>query len=267
MDRYFEANRRLWDGWTDLHWRSPFYDVDAFRAGASTLKAVELAELGDVRDRAILHLQCHFGLDSLSLARLGARVTGVDFSPRAIERAQELARECSLDAEFLCHNVYDLPAALDGRFDIVFASYGVLAWLPDLEAWTAIVRRALRPGGTFVLVEFHPMAFMLDDTGTRLEYPYFPTREPLTFVARGSYAVRDTDFAHQAHEWPHALFDVVSAVTNAGLRLERVREYPFSTYGCFPFVTERSPDEWRMATGTVDVPLMFSLRATYEATQ
>ena len=149
-DRYMEANRLSWDARTPTHFKSRFYDVDGFRAGESSLNSLEIDEMGDVEGKRLLHLQCHFGMDTMSWARLGAKVTGVDFSAEAISRAKALSAELGIDAEFVVSNIYDLPDTLDGRFDVVFTSYGVLTWLPDLEPW-AKDDRALPGAGRLLL--------------------------------------------------------------------------------------------------------------------
>ena len=261
MREHFEVNRALWDGWTAIHAASTFYDVDAFRAGASTLKPIEREQVGDVAGRRLLHLQCHFGLDTLSWARLGAQVTGVDFSERAITLARSLAHESGLDAEFVCANVYDLPDQMAGAYDIVFSSYGVLAWLPDLAAWARVIARALRPGGTFHLVELHPLLGMLSDDGRTLELPYFHTHEPEQYQVRGSYADPAAPFEHEAREWSHSLSEAIEALLAAGLTIRSFREYPYSPYGCYPFLEESAPDRWTVRGAPVPLPLTFSVAA------
>ncbi|MCZ7544594.1 MAG: class I SAM-dependent methyltransferase [Anaerolineae bacterium] len=154
---YMESNRALWDEWTGIHAKSAFYDLEGFKAGRLSLDRVAREGLGDVTGKRLLHLQCHFGMDTLSWARLGAEVTGVDFSEKAIALARALSAELSIPARFVCANIYDLPAALDGAFDIVFTSGGVLYWLPDLVRWAEIVAHYLRPGGTFFLADSHPL--------------------------------------------------------------------------------------------------------------
>lgn len=173
MDHYFAVNRALWDAWTPIHERSAFYDVDAFRAGQLTLNSIEREQLEDVTGKQLLHLQCHFGLDTLSWARLGAEVTGVDFSERAIALARRLASEAGIPATFVCTNVYDLPLTWAARFDLAYASYGAIPWLPDLTAWARVIARSLRMGGSFHVIEFHPLVGMLDEDGHTLKYPYF----------------------------------------------------------------------------------------------
>jgi SAM-dependent methyltransferase len=261
MREHFDVNRALWDGWTEIHAASSFYDVAAFRAGASTLKPIERAQVGDVAGRRLLHLQCHFGLDTLSWARLGAQVTGVDFSERAITLARSLAQESGVEAEFVCANVYDLPDRMAGAYDIVFSSYGVIAWLPDLAAWARVIARMLRPGGTFHLVELHPLLGMLSDDGRTLQLPYFHTREPERYQVRGSYADPAAPFEHEAREWSHSLSEVIEALLAAGLTIRSFREYPYSPHGCYPFLEESAPDRWTVRGAPVPLPLTFSVAA------
>ncbi len=261
MDKYFAVNRALWHGWTAIHEWAAFYNVDAFRAGTLTLKPIELEQVGDVTGKDLLHLQCHFGLDTLSWARLGARVTGVDFSERSIALAQSLAKETGLDAQFLCANVYDTPEDWTGAFDMVFTSYAVLPWLPDLGAWAEVIARCLRPGGSFHLVEFHPLAAMLDDDGRTITHAYFHSREPNRYEVRGSYAEPEAAFMHESYEWTHGLADVIEALIRAGLRVVSFREFPYSPYSCFPFLEEREPGRWYVRNANVDLPLTFAVHA------
>ena len=146
---------------------SEFYNLQAFKSGVSTLHSIETTEIADVQGKRLLHLQCHFGLDTLSWARLGAEVVGVDFSEKAIELAGSLAREMDIPAQFICSDVYDLPAKLSRRFDIVFNSYGVLTWLPDLSSWAKVLARFVKPTGFVYIVDDHPYASMLDEAEGR----------------------------------------------------------------------------------------------------
>ena len=259
---YTETNRALWNGWTGIHARSAFYDLDGFRAGASSLQSIEREALGDVAGKTLLHLQCHFGMDTLSWARLGARVTGADLSDEAVALARTLAAELDLPATFVRSDVLDLPAVLAGSFDVVFTSYGVLSWLDDLDRWARVVAHFLRPGGTFYMVEFHPALTMLDDTGAATAYPYFEQAEPVRYDARGSYADTGAAFEHVAYDWPHSLGEVVTALLNAGLRLTALHEYPYSPYNCFPFLEEAAPGRYVARGQPYPVPHLYAIRAT-----
>ena len=258
-EEFFSSNRALWDEMTRIHVPSAFYDVAGFKAGKTSLKQVELEEVGEVAGKSLLHLQCHFGLDTLSWARLGAAATGVDFSDAAIMEARRLSDETGVSASFICANVYALPRALAGKFDIVFTSYGVLCWLPDLTRWGEVVAHFLKRGGTFYIVEFHPFAYMFDDEGKALKYPYFNAPEPLKIQGTGDYADPAADLPHVSYEWPHPLSEVINALIGAGLRLEYVHEFPFTSYPVGPSFTHAGAGQ---AGGPAQPPLMFSIRAT-----
>ena len=267
MEEFMEANLRHWDGLVPIHERSAFYDVDGFRAGASTLKSIELEGLGDVSGKSMLHLQCHFGLDTLSWARHGASVTGVDYSKRAIDLARSLGRSVGIDARFIVSDVYDLPSVLDERYDIVFTSYGVLMWLPELGPWADVVSHFLKPGGTFYIVEFHPFAYVFydgpDATGLTVHYPYFHAAEPLMLEpdGTGSYADRSVPIATATYEWSHGIGDIVSSLISAGLTIEYLHEYPYSMYELLPNMTLDENGWWRLKEKESSVPLMFSIKA------
>jgi SAM-dependent methyltransferase len=266
MDEHRRANRALWNNWTALHARSSYYDVEGVKAGKSTLTSIEIDELGDVVGKSLLHLQCHFGLDTLSWARRGAEVTGVDFSEQAIELARSLAGELGLPARFVHSDVYDLPAALRDEFDIVFTSYGVLYWLPDLHRWAEIVARFLKPGGTFLIVEHHPFATVFEagvDGALRVGRPYFGGPEPQQVESYGSYAEATSAFQGMQYGWQHPLSEVVNAVLAAGLRLEYLHEFPFSDFPSLPTLERGGYGWWRLREQDRDtVPLLFSLKAT-----
>jgi 2-polyprenyl-3-methyl-5-hydroxy-6-metoxy-1,4-benzoquinol methylase len=264
---YAEVNRRRWNELTAIHEHSDFYDVAGFKAGKSSLRPLEEAELGDVAGKSLLHLQCHFGLDTLSWARKGARVTGVDFAEKAIDRARSLAAEVGLAARFLCSEVYDLPKVLPETFDIVFTSYGALCWLADLPRWGRLVAHHLRPGGTFYIAELHPMAFALDDrAGARQPlayYRYFHSPEPTCFESQSTYADRNAVVENRTeYVWTHSLADIVTAMLGAGLRLEMLHEHPYCVCAMTPYM-ERGADGWfRLPGGVETVPLLFSLKAS-----
>jgi len=266
--REFEANRKVWDDLARQHARgySPLYDVPAFKAGGLTLDLLVRAAVGPVEGRSLLHLHCHFGLDTLSWVRLGAVVTGVDFAPTAIALARDLAHATGLAATFVCANVYELPGRLTGPFDVVFASYGVLAWIPDVGRWAEIAAHFTRPGGRLALVDYHPLVgtFDVQAAEPRLRHPYFAQSTALRFEPGPSYggpAVRTTS---AGYEWTHSLGDVVTAVAAAGFRIDALQERPVCNYQAMPWFAPAAEGGWRAPTGLPDLPPVFALRATRE---
>src|SRR5690606_12920458 len=189
---YIEINRQSWNNRTDTHLKSEFYDLDGFLKGKTSLNEIELNLLGDLKAKAILHLQCHFGQDTISLSRLGAEVTGVDLSDKAIESAKQIAMDVNSSAKFICCDIYDLPNHLDEKFDIVFTSYGTIGWLPDLHRWAKIVSQFLKPNGQFVFVEFHPVVWMFDDDFGKISYRYFNSGAIIE-TEIGTYADKEAD--------------------------------------------------------------------------
>ncbi|MBC6607524.1 class I SAM-dependent methyltransferase [Hymenobacter sp. BT188] len=258
---YTELNRQLWNAKTDYHVQSEFYDVESFLGGKSSLNDVELGLLGDVRGKSILHLQCHFGQDSLSLSRLGAHVTGVDLADQAIIKARELAAQLSLPAEFVCSDVYELPNNLNGQFDIVFTTYGVLGWLPDMKRWAGVVSHFLKPGGKLVLVEFHPVVWMFDSDFTRVQYSYF-NRETITEVETGTYADRDAPLEQTSVSWNHDLGEVLGSLLHNGLAIRHFAEYDYSPYKCFAHMEQVGERKFRIEHLADKLPMMYSVVAT-----
>ena len=264
----FDANRSLWDAWTAVHATGDFYDLEAFRAGGVRLRPYELELVGDVAGKSLLHLQCHFGIDTLSWARLGAVVTGADLSPAAIDLATQLATELGHpEARFVLSNLYDLPDNLDGQFDVVYTSRGALGWLPEIRAWADVVAHFVAPGGIFFITEAHPVMNVFENEGVgpgelRLAYPYWEHREPLIFPVKGSYADPTADVGVQTeHSWDHGLGEIVTALIEAGLRIETLVEHPFLDWST-DFLVEREPGRYVLpADAGGELPLMFSLRA------
>jgi SAM-dependent methyltransferase len=263
VDEYLTANQALWDEWVKINSASKLYDLESFKAGRCSLKALELEEVGDVQGKSLLHLQCHFGMDSLSWARRGAKVTGVDFSPQGIHLAQALSAELSIPARFLCCNLYDLPEQLDEQFDVVFTSYGALTWLPDRRRWAQIAARYVKPGGIFYIAEFHPFAMVFDDfaSSPQVKYPYFDDGV-IACDVQGSYADRSAETkSKHSYEWAYPLGEVVSELIAAGLRIQFLHEWPFTCNPMFPFLVESEKGLWRMPEGMKSLPLQFSIRA------
>ena len=268
MVDYNEANRAYWNEITPSHSKSDFYDLESFKAGRNSLQEIELAALGDVSGKSLLHLQCHFGQDTLSWARMGAEVTGVDISDESVGLARSLADELDLDGRFIRSDVYDLPQHLDGTFDIVFTTYGVLVWLPDLDRWAEVIDHFLKPGGTFFIAEFHPMAGVFDfereDDRLELRFPYFESTAPHVWLpdGTGSYADLDAEVTATTYEWFHSLGEVVTALSSRGLVIQHLHEHRHSVYRMLPHMQQGEDGLWRLPDRADSVPLMFSIKAT-----
>jgi SAM-dependent methyltransferase len=257
------SNRALWNEWTAIHERSEFYDLESFKAGGVRLRDYEIEEVGDIRGRSLLHLQCHFGIDTLSWARLGAEATGVDYSERAVTLARSLAEELGLDARFVLANVYDLPEVLDDRFDVVYTSRGVTGWLPDLNRWAKVITHFLRPGGIFYITEVHPVALAMSDTPPpRPAYAYWERTAPQSFPVAGSYADLTAEVSTPLeHSWNHAMSEIVQSLIDAGLTIELFREYPWCDWD-LGFCAQHDDGLWYLHDDVGgELPLFFALRA------
>ncbi|MHA2010117.1 MAG: methyltransferase domain-containing protein [Promethearchaeota archaeon] len=226
--------------------------------------------MGNVKDKTLLHLQCHFGLDTLSWAREGAIVTGIDISSEGIRIAKLLAKQAKLKADFIESNLYDLPTVLSEKFDIVYTSIGVLCWLNDLKEWGNIITKFIKPGGFFYIAEIHPFSMVFDNEtkdiqNLQLYYNYFHDAIPFEFVADGSYASDGSKIEpKKEYEWAHSISDIINSLIDAGLRIEFLNEYPYTVWKQFPFA-ERGPDGYyRLKNQKAEIPLLFTLKATKE---
>lgn len=257
---YFDINKQSWNSRVDSHLKSDFYDMPGFRAGKSSLNSIELELLGDVRGKKILHLQCHFGQDTLSMARMGAIVTGVDLSDKAIETAHDLASELKLEARFICCNIFDLPAHLNETFDIVFTSYGTISWLPDLTPWAKLIEQYLHPNGIFVFAEFHPVVWMFDNNFQSIAYNYFNT-EPIIEEESGTYADRDANLNLLSVCWNHSIADVIANLLQNGLTITDFEEYDYSPYDCFNETIQFEPGKYRIKHLENKIPIVYAVRA------
>jgi SAM-dependent methyltransferase len=254
-------NRACWDERVPIHVASDFYDVDGFRAGRLTLQPFEVEEVGEVAGLDLVHLQCHFGLDTLSWARLGARVTGLDFSEPAVEAARRLAGDLGIDAHFVCGDVYDAPTLLGATSDVVYTGHGALNWLPDIGGWAGVVAALLRPGGVLYISEFHPLCWVVDEREPRLVGDYFDVG-PQRWDEPGTYADLSAETQHNVtYEWNHGLGDVVRALAGRGLGVELLRERPYTLYPAFPWLEQHDDGTYRPGDGAPRIPLMYSLRA------
>jgi SAM-dependent methyltransferase len=261
MDDRLKTNLAHWNDSVAIHERSALYRLEEFKKGRISLRSIEREEVGDVHGKSLLHLQCHFGLDSLSWARLGAQVTGLDFSDKAVARARELAAELNLHARFVCAPIEDAPRALDDKYDIVFTSYGALCWLPSIPEWAKVAAHFVKPGGILYIAEFHPMTQCFDTDNPRelkSRISYFETRMQ-EFPPGPDYSDKLTTHQHGSHEWMYTTSGVVTALIDAGLRIEFLHEFPRCIFKIFPFMEPDGNGWWRIAGDPI--PLLFSIRA------
>lgn len=255
---YKDINRESWNKKVDYHLESDFYRQQAFMDGETSLKSIELDLLGDVQGQSILHLQCHFGQDTLSLARMGAQTTGVDISDKAIQVARQLNDELDLDSTFILSDVYELPNVLNQQYDMVFTTYGVIGWLPDMNRWAQVISQYLKPGGKLIFVEFHPVVWMFDDDFKNIAYDYFNKRE-IREVYSGTYADTDAPIESEYVMWNHSLSEVMSSLMNAGLSIMDFKEYNYSPYPCFDHIEEYGHDQYRIKHLDNKIPMVYSL--------
>lgn len=260
MNEHHEINREGWNKRTDAHYNHPDYKVDRFLEGELTLHPLEREELGDVKGKTLLHLQCHFGLDTLSWARLGARVTGIDISDRSIEKAKELAAKVGINnARFIRSDLFDLPDVLDDKFDIVFTSYGVLWWMSDINRWAQVTAHHVKKNGVFYIADGHPTSNMLDANKNIFE-PYFqPTVGTEIYYNESDYCDKDCIIEKQCG-WRWPLGQIVTALIKAGLSIEFLHEFPFDFDNKWPNMVKVG-DWWYYPDRKNDVPLTFSLMA------
>lgn len=259
-NNYIEINKHSWNNKVDTHLNSDFYNLKGFLKGETSLNPIELEILGDIRGKTILHLQCHFGQDSISLSRLGAEVTGVDLSDKAIESARKIAKETNSNTEFICCDLYDLENHLDKPFDIVFTSYGAITWLPDLDKWGKLISKFLKPNGKFIFVEFHPVVWMFDDNFEKIGYNYF-NAEPIIETEDGTYADRNAEISQSCVTWNHSMSEVINSLLNHALQLKEIQEYDYSPYNVFSNTEEFEPKKFRIKHLGNKIPMLYSIVA------
>ena len=262
---YLKINKESWNSRVDTHYNSEFYDNRKFIDGKSSLNNIELELFPNLEGKTVLHLQCHFGQDSISLSRLGAKVTGVDLSDESISKAKELASITNSDAEFICCSVYDLPNHLNGTFDIVFSSYGAICWLPDLNKWAEIVSKFLKEDGKFIFAEFHPVIDMVDENSSNLGSSYFNIG-PINENIEGTYTDGENTDKRQFVTWNHGIGEVVSNLINNGLEINSLKEFDYSPYNAFQSTFEDEPNKYRIKHFGNNVPMVFSILATKSIT-
>jgi SAM-dependent methyltransferase len=250
---FLEINKAAWDKRTKIHVKSDFYDVERFLGGENSLNSIELNEVGSVVDKSLLHLQCHFGQDTLSWARLGAQVTGVDLSSEAIAQAKHLAGQLSINATFICDDVIQFGQLNQQQFDRVFTSYGVLCWLADLNQWAATVSSALKTGGQLNLVEFHPIQDLISG------YSYFPSEKP-DVEKEGTYTENCDGEESTVVTWPHSIGEVINALIANGIQIESFNEYPYSPYDCFEGLEKIEGKGYQLIQKGQIIPLVYAIK-------
>lgn len=259
-ENYLEVNKDAWNQKTEVHIGSDFYDLESFIAGKTVLPSKDLQMLGNIKGKDILHLQCHFGQDTINMSRLGANVTGIDFSEKAIETAQNLAKQCHTNTQFICSDVYSVPQKLHQHFDVVYTSYGTIGWLPDINAWAKVVSHFLKPGAEFVFADFHPVIWMFDNDLKEVTYSYF-NKETIVEEIKGTYADKDADITTKTISWNHGLAEVMQALINEGLEIVHFEELDYSPYNCFSNMIEVEPGKFRFEKYGDKLPVMYALKA------
>ena len=258
---YIKINRQSWNAKTDIHLKSEFYDLEGFLNGNTSLNEIELNLLGNIQGKSILHLQCHFGQDSISLSRLGADVTGIDLSDKAIEAAKELSSKTKDSTTFICCDIYDLPKHLDKQFDIVYTSYGTIGWLPDLDKWAHIISKFLKPKGTFVFVEFHPVVWMFDDNFDKIGYNYFNSGA-IVETESGTYADVQAEITQEYVMWNHSISEVLNSLIGNNIEINLFEEIDYSPYNCFKHTAEFEPKKFRIKHLDNKIPMIYSIVGT-----
>ncbi len=258
---YSAINKKWWNDVAPIHASSKLYDLASFKKGKSSLQSIETQEVGNVKGKTMLHLLCHFGMDTLSFARKGAIVTGVDLSDKSIVLAKKLSKEINIPAKFICSDVYDLPKVLDEKFDIIFTSYGVLCWLSNINKWAKIINHFLKEGGMFYIAELHPFTNMFS-ADFKMEYNYF-SKKPFVDDSAGTYTDWNADIKGSTYIWDHTISDVINALIQQGLKIEYVHEFPFTIYDQFPgFMQKNKKGQFVLKNKDMQIPLLFSLKAT-----
>ena len=259
MEDYISINQKHWDAITPQHVNSDFYDMPGFKAGNTSLQQIELDLMEDVKGKDLLHLQCHFGQDTLSWARMGANATGVDFSSEAIKTARQLSQEINVPTTFVESNIYDLKDNLKGQYDIIFTSYGTIVWLGDLDKWAAIINHFLKPGGKFYFVDFHPTINMFDWDKKEVAYNYFSDGQPILEEAEGSYADEGAPSKTTEAFFVHSIEQTMMPLMRQGLQLLDFQEYDYSPYEVFGEMEKIGERKWTFGKWGTKFPHVFSM--------
>ena len=258
-----DANRAHWDEIAPVHLKS--YSIDGLMAGVSRIDAIQKKELYPIKGMDLIHLQCHIGTDTLSLAMDGANVTGVDFSAKSIGIAKDLAAKLRIPSVFLEANVLDLQSTIATKYDIVYTSKGVLPWISNIEKWAETISFLLKENGIFYIMESHPASYMFDDTkegDLQIKYPYFHQKEPIHFDDdHPDYSDHGYIPVNKTYEWMWSISDIVNALIRNGLKIEMLNEYDKSFYQALPGMVRTEDGWWILKKYLGMIPLTFSLRA------
>jgi 2-polyprenyl-3-methyl-5-hydroxy-6-metoxy-1,4-benzoquinol methylase len=260
MTDYLKLNKKWWNNVTAIHSQSELYNLKAFKKGKTSLQEIEIKELGNVKGKTLLHLMCHFGMDTLSWAREGAVVTGVDISDTAIQLATSLSKELHIPATFVCSDVYDVQKKLDKKFDIIFMSYGVLLWLSDIKKWAKLMSGLLNKNGVLYIVELHPFTDILS-YDFKITYDYF-NKGPHRDDSAGTYTDLKADIQGVTYQWSYTMSDIINSLIQAGLKIDYLHEFPYTMYDQFPgFMKKNKKGQYVFKDENIQIPLLFSLQA------
>lgn len=258
-NNYIDINKSLWNKRTEIHIKSDFYNLDDFLEKKNSLNPIELDLLGNIQNKSILHLQCHFGQDTISLAQMGAELTGVDFSEKAIEEGKKLAQKTETNnIEFICCNIYDLPKYLNKTFDIIFTSYGTIGWLPDMNKWAEIVSRYLKFGGKLIFVEFHPIVWIFDSKFEKIIYNYSKS-DAIIETESGTYADKNANINIQSVTWNHSMSELVNSLIINNIEIKQIKEYDYSPYNCFNNTVKIDERKFMIKGLEQKIPLVYSV--------
>ncbi|MFY0643618.1 MAG: class I SAM-dependent methyltransferase [Bacteroidia bacterium] len=257
---YLTINQELWDKKTKAHVQSDFYNLQDILDGESSLIGPDASLLNDLEGKDLIHLQCHFGLDSLSLARKGAKVLGLDFSSEAIKQARALYKDIDVELNFVVSDVYSATENTDKKFDVVYTSYGTIGWLPDVNKWAKTIANLLKDGGKLIFAEFHPVVWMFDDAFSKIEYSYF-NKEDITIVSEGTYADKNASINSPEISWNHPLDEVFQALMDNGLHISSFKEYDYSPYACFDPIVKVAENRFQIKGMEGKIPMMYTIVA------
>lgn len=258
---YFDENSESWDKRVAIHEKSSFYDLNGFLNGNNSLTEIEQTELGDVSGKRLLHLQCHFGMDTLSLSRLGADCVGIDFSREAILKARSLNEQLKLNGSFYESNVLDVLDLGLGLFDIVFTSYGTICWLPDLDQWAYVIAKSLHKNGMFYFADFHPLLYLFDFNSKEIRYSYYNLRKPYTEIETGSYAEVNDPSTFKSHFWSHSIDEIIGVLLKNKLEIKQLNEIDYSPYNCFPNLNPIGKNRFRFELEHTRLPHVLLIKA------